>query len=54
MGVQNVGNGWYLQYVYDFEVEIGLGTKGTPNGCDPLDSCGGGGFVVLRLSKDLR
>ena len=35
-------------YVYDFEVEGGLGTKGPP------DSCGESGFIVLRLSKDLR
>ena len=41
-------------YVYDFKVEGGLGTRGPPNGCDPPDSCGESGFVVLRLSKDLR
>ena len=40
-------------YVYDFEVEGGLGTKGPPNGCDPPNSCGESGFVVLRLAKDL-
>ena len=40
-------------YVYDFKVEGVLGTKGPPNGCDPPDSCGESGFVVLRLSTDL-
>ena len=40
-------------YVYDFEVEGGLGTKGPPNGCYPPNSCGESGFVVLRLAKDL-
>ena len=40
-------------YVYDFEVEGGLGSKGAPAGCDPPVECGESDFVVLRLTSGL-
>ena len=39
-------------YVYDFEVDGGLGSKGVPTNCDPPAECGEIDFVVLRLSND--
>ena len=41
-------------YVYDFKFKGGVGTKDPQNVCELPDSCGESGFVVLRLSKDLR
>ena len=40
-------------YVYDFEVEGGLGSKGAPADSEPPTECGESGFVVLRLTSDL-
>ena len=40
-------------YVYDFEVEGGLGSTGPPLGCNPPKKCGESAFMVLRLSADL-
>ena len=40
-------------YVYDFEVDGGLDSKGVPTNCDPPAECGESDFVVLRLSNDL-
>nr|XP_004209154.1 piggyBac transposable element-derived protein 2-like [Hydra vulgaris] len=40
-------------YVYDFEIEGGIGTKGPPPGCNPPKQCGESAFVVLRLSNSL-
>ena len=37
-------------YIYDFEVDGGLGSKGVPINCDPPGKCG---ERVLRLSNDL-
>lgn len=40
-------------YVYDFEIEGGLGSKGPPDDCVPPEKCGESDFVVLRLSAEL-
>ena len=40
-------------YVYDFEVEGGLGSKGAPRDCEPPTECGESDFVVLRLTTGL-
>ena len=40
-------------YVYDFEIEGGLGSKGPPNDCVPPEKCSESDFVVLRLSAEL-
>ena len=42
-----------MGYVYDFEVDGGLGSKSVPTNCDPPAKCDESGFVVLRLSNDL-
>ena len=58
MGLQNLGYKIWARagisgYVYDFEIEGGLGSKGPPDDCVPPEKCGESDFVVLRLSAEL-
>eukprot|EP00795_Rhopilema_esculentum_P009826 gene9826-18399_t len=40
-------------YVYDFEVEGGVGSKGAPKDCEPPTECGESDYVVLCLTTGL-
>ena len=40
-------------YVYNFEVDGSLESKGPPENTNPPSKCGESDFVVMRLTKDL-
>lgn len=46
-GYKSLARAGISGYIYDFEVEGSLGSKGPPAGCVPPAECGESDFVVL-------